>query len=137
MAASDTPTVHSDIDILERIQLWLMSYPPAVNDRPHLHIAVEDGIARISGSVKTPITRSFLVQHLGSIEGVRAVDASELYDDETIRLTVGTLLPYGIIANVEWGLVVLSGKLPAEDSLQDLVAQIAAVPGVKRVVVVG
>jgi hypothetical protein len=137
MADTTASDARPDIDILDEIHLWLTDYPPLQNDRHHIDIRVESGAVTVSGHLKTPITRSYLRQHINQISGVVRVDDSALYDDETIRLGVGPLLPQGAMAAVEWGTVVLTGALPGDPAVLDqLVASIAQVRGVYKVVTV-
>lgn len=134
MATTDAPVTRPDIDILDAIQLWMTGYPPLVNDRKHIQVRVENGIVLLSGNVKTPITHSYLLSHIKQIAGVQGVDDSTLYDDETIRLNVGAVLANGTIGQVEWGTVILAGKLPEGPALDALVERIGKIAGVKRVV---
>ncbi|MCL4248442.1 MAG: BON domain-containing protein [Anaerolineae bacterium] len=134
MATTDAPVTRPDIDILDAIQLWMTGYPPLVNDRKHIQVRVEDGVVLLSGNVKTPITRSYLLSHIKQIAGVQGVDDSALHDDETIRLSVGPVLTNGTIGQVEWGTVILAGKLPEGPALDALVERIGKIAGVKRVV---
>lgn len=137
MADTQTTAARPDMDILDDIQLWINDYPPLVNDRRHIHIQVTDGAVTVRGNVKTPITRSYVEHNISIISGVTSVDHGALYDDESIRLAVGPLLTQGTIANVEWGVVVLSGLLPNDAGLEALVGAISQVAGVKKVVAVG
>ena len=135
MATTDAPETRPDIDILDDIDLWMTGYPPLVNDRNHIRVGVEDGIVTLSGNVKTPITRGYLLTNIRKIDGVQGVDDGALYDDETIRLHVGHALTHGGIGQVEWGTVILAGKFPESDALDAVVASIGKIPGVKRVVI--
>ncbi|MCC6612557.1 MAG: BON domain-containing protein [Anaerolineae bacterium] len=137
MASTDAPVTRPDIDILDEIHLWMTGYPPLVNDRNHISVEVEDGLVRLRGNVKTPITRGYLLSNIKKFDGVQAVDDSALYDDETIRLHVGRVLTEGAIGQVEWGIVILAGKLPEGDALEALVAAIGKIPGVTRVLIPG
>ncbi|MCA9902520.1 MAG: BON domain-containing protein [Anaerolineae bacterium] len=135
MATTDAPVTRPDIDILDAVQLWMTGYPPLVNDRNHIQVRVEAGVVILSGNIKTPITRNYLLSHIKQIAGVQGVDDSALYDDETIRLNVGQVLTNGTIGQVEWGTVILAGKLPEGDVLDALVERIGKIAGVKRVVI--
>lgn len=134
MATTDAPVTRPDIDILDAVQLWMTGYPPLVNDRNHIQVRVEAGVVILSGNIKTPITRNYLLSHIKQIASVQGVDDSALYDDETIRLNVGQVLTNGTIGQVEWGTVILVGKLPEGDVLDALVERIGKIAGVKRVV---
>jgi hypothetical protein len=136
MADAQTPAARLDIDILADIQRWLFTYPPLSHDRRHIHISVSGGIATVSGNIKTPITRDYLRKHIGEVQGVHEIVDGELYDDDTIRLALGNLLEPGALANPEWGMVVLSGKLPDGEALQALVNRVGQIAGVHKVVAV-
>jgi len=131
MADAPVATPRSDLDIHEDIESIIIHYPPMVNDRHHVKISVENGTVKPVGHLKTPITRQYLVDTLPTVKGVVKVDDSQLYDDEKIRLEVGQLIPMGVFANVEYGVVILSGRLPQGTSEADLVQKVKAVPGVR------
>ncbi|MDX2141476.1 MAG: BON domain-containing protein [Chloroflexota bacterium] len=135
--AEQTQAVRTDVDILADIQRWMNSYPPFVNDRHHVQVDMKNGTAYVHGNTKSPVTRKYVQEHMREVEGVQSVDASGLHDDDTIRLALGKLMPAGVIANVEWGMVVLSGKLPADSEVEALMAQVGTIAGVRRVVTVG
>lgn len=137
MADAQTPVARLDVDILADIQRWIYTYPPLSNDRRHIQVRVEDGVVRIAGNIKSPITRDYLRRNLGEVAGVHQIDDLALHDDDAIRLALGTVVPPGTIANLEWGIVILSGVLPTDEALEALVTQIAQIPGVQRVVAVG
>lgn len=122
-----------DIDILEDIETLIVRYPPSANDRHHLHVDVQNGIARLTGYVKTNITQRYLADQIPLVPGVVGIEFNRLYCDETIRLEVGQVLPVGMFATVEYGSVILSGTLPASTGLHDLVTKVGAVAGVRRV----
>ena len=73
------------------------------------------------------------VLHL-KFEGVTGVDLSRLFDDDFIRLEAGKAIPVGVIANIEYGTVVLTGRLPQNMSADEVVSKVGTVPGVRRVV---
>jgi hypothetical protein len=134
MADTQTPPARTDIDILDDIQRWINTYPPLVNDRRHVQFSVQDGVAHLSGNVKTPITKRYVRENLRQVEGITGVNDSALHDDETIRLALGSLLPEGVIANIQWGNVILSGTPLSDGDFQALVTKIASIGGVQRVV---
>lgn len=123
-----------DVDILEAIHTVIAHYPPLAADRHHVRVSVVSGTAVLEGHVKTPITRQYLIEHVAAVPGVRGVQTKALYDDETIRLELGPVLPEGVFANPAYGVVVLSGALPGGVAEMDAVERAAAVPGVVRVV---
>lgn len=130
MAEAETVT---DTDLEEAIHQIFVGYSPIMHDRHRVHIEVKDGHVALKGHVKSPVTRDFLVKNVPLVEGVRSVDASALYDDEAIRREAGQVVPPGVFVTVEYGAVVLSGKLPENMTLETLVAQVGQVSGVHRV----
>lgn len=109
-------------------------YPPLTADRHRMDVTVQTGVVILNGHVKTPITRLYLVERIAELEGVRGISADSLFDDETIRFEVGRRLPDGVIANVSYGVVVLSGHLPAGTASEQVAQSAGAVPGVSKVV---
>jgi hypothetical protein len=123
-----------DVDIEEDVNDIIVTYPPLAADRHHIHVTVQSGVVVIDGHVRTPINRRVLIERTSDIPGVAGINADEFFDDETIRLQVGKLLPYGIYANPAFGVVALTGKPPVEPSVQEIIQRVARVPGVVRVV---
>jgi osmotically-inducible protein OsmY len=127
-------TVRPDMDIEEDVASIIARYPPLASDRHHIHVNAEDGIVYLSGNTSTPINRRYLVDRVLALPGVAGVNAEKLFDDATINLEVGQVIPTGVIANAHDGAVVLSGERPADpDTLAQRIAQI---PGVTRVVTI-
>jgi len=125
----------ADLDILEDVEHLIAHYPPSRKDRHAIRVVVKDGHVNLSGHVQTPNTRRYLMDNLPNIDGLRSVTADALYDDESARLDVGKVLPVGVrLGRVYYGRVVLSGKLPAGASGEDVIARVQQVPGVGRVV---
>lgn len=133
MADSTVVTPRPDLDIHEEIEDIIVHYPPMVNDRHHVKITVDDGVVNVVGHMRTTITRRYLIETLPTIKGVAKVDDSQLYDDEAIRLEVGQLIPQGVFANIEYGVVILSGRLPHGSSEAELVQKVKAIAGVRMV----
>ncbi|MFW5692049.1 MAG: BON domain-containing protein [Chloroflexota bacterium] len=133
MAETKEKAPRSDAQIEAEVQRVLHSYPPLVHDRHRLTITVNDGMLKVSGYVKSVPTYHYLRENLTRIEGVREVDANELYDDENIRRDVGQVVPYGVQVIVEYGAVILAGQLNEDAAVEDLVRKVALVPGVHRV----
>lgn len=129
------PVVISQRDdtlILDDIRHLIATYPPLTNDRPAIHVSVVNGLVTVSGHVMTTNTRRFFLSRLTSVEGVKTIDADELYDDTTIRLEVSRLIPAGVQANIRHGVVILSGEAPQD--VEGLANQILALRGVEKVV---
>lgn len=127
-------TPRPDIDILSDVNSVIAQYPPTAADRHSFTTTVQDGLVTLHGHVRTPISRRYLINELPKLDGVRALDSDALFDDESIRLDVGRLLPDGAMANVLQGTVALAGALPHGDDLVALADVLARVPGVVRVV---
>jgi osmotically-inducible protein OsmY len=123
-----------DVDIEEDVNDIIVTYPPLAADRHHIHVTAQSGVVILDGHVRTPISRRVLIERTADIPGVAGINADEFYDDETIRLQVGKILPYGVYANPAFGVVALTGALPAEPSLDEIIQRVARVPGVVRVV---
>lgn len=133
MTDHSAPAARIDSDIVEDIHTIIVKYPPTNNDRHHIHVRVEDGVAYLSGHVQTPIHRRYLQEKVALVNGVREVNVTELHDDETIRLDVGAVVPEGTQVNVRYGVVLLSGA-PIDEAVAE---RVAGMPGVVRVVTAG
>jgi osmotically-inducible protein OsmY len=133
MVEASVITPRPDLDIHEEIEDIIVHYPPMVNDRHHAKISVENGVVKLVGHMKTAITRKFVIDTISTVKGVAKVDDSQLFTDEAIKLEVGQLIPQGVFANVEYGVVILSGRLPQGTDSAALVQKIEAVPGVRMV----
>lgn len=132
MEHSQTPT--HDLDIEHEINELLRTYAPLRHDRHRVHVTILDGHVVVSGYVKAIPTYEFLVNNIGLVPGVKSVNHSDLYEDEYIRREVGQVMPLGIQVNVEYGAVILAGKLPQGMTFDELAQKVAQVPGVNRVV---
>jgi hypothetical protein len=127
------PTPRPDIDIEEDLHTIIRNYAPLQMSRPYFSFKSHDGIIHINGTVRTPQTRRVLVENAARISGVRGIDDSDLYDDDQVRVEVGSLLPPGAYASVHGGVVALTGSLPANQNVSALVEAISHLPGVRRV----
>lgn len=134
MTDLQTISTRPDMDIHEDVIRIILTYPPLANDRHHIDVAVENGIVTLRGNTMTPINRVYLEEHVAGLPGVHGVHAQHLADDETLRLDIGRLLPAGVIANVRYGAVVLSGTLPADTTVNELGERVVVMPGVNKVV---
>jgi osmotically-inducible protein OsmY len=134
MDQEEISVVRHDLDIREDIYRLMSHYPPLNHDRHQIEVEVEDGVVKLRGYARSRPTYRYLLDHIPSIRGVRAVDADELFCDEILRLDLGRLVPYGVIVNLEYGTAILTGRLPEDYSIEKLVKQIAQVRGVHRVV---
>ncbi len=129
-----TQAIRPAVDILEDLYNLIAHYPPLQSDRHHLRIEVQDGVVILSGHVRTPNTYRYLLNHVAEVRGVTSVNYQLLFVEEVIRLETGRRIPLGVIANVAYGAVILTGKLPTDTSAETVVNNVAQVPGVDRVV---
>ena len=135
MAQVSVEARRPDVDIQADIERNMLNYPPLAKDRHSIHIQVNEGTVKLSGHVQTPNTRHFFVNAVPTVEGVVAVDSGELYDDESIRLEVGRLLPLGVnVGRCQYGNVVLVGRLPDGVNLADVETKVREVPGVRQII---
>ncbi len=123
----------ADVDIAADIDNLLSMYPPMVNDRDYLHYTVDDGAVTLAGHVRTGITKRYITETVQGLPGVKSLDYSQLYDDGTLRLDVGQVIPVGVLVTVEYGVVILTGRLPDGTNERALVSQVEALPGVRAV----
>lgn len=129
-----TQTIRPDVDIEEDVRALIAHYPPLQADRHQVRILVNDGVVTLQGHVRSLITQGYLSDHAAEIAGVKSVDASGLFNEETIRLEAGQHIPGGVIANAVYGTVILTGKLPEGTSAESVVDALSKIPGVTRVV---
>lgn len=122
-----------DVDIEEDVAQLIRSYSPLKASHSYFKYQAHDGVVSLIGNVRSPQARRVLIDNVPNIAGVKQVDASALYDDETIRLAVGSLLPDGVMASVHFGAVALTGRLPAGASADEVTQKVGAIAGVKRV----
>jgi osmotically-inducible protein OsmY len=134
MAQPLTTAARPDVDIVESIMEIIAHYPPLAADRPHLKIGVQSGHVVLSGHVRTPITRRYLLERVAEVADVTGVDSDHLYDEESIRLEVGAALPDGVMAAPRYGTVILTGALPGGDALDALIQRVGSVRGVDRII---
>ena len=134
MAEKSSASIRSDLDIEAGIQKVMQdSYPPLMHDRHRIDVELQNGQVTISGYVKVPHTASYLVNKVQQVEGVKSVDTEGFYNDEDIRLRVGRVVPPGVQIIVEYGAVILAGKLPDGANVDEVVGAVRALPGVHRV----
>jgi osmotically-inducible protein OsmY len=122
-----------DVDVEEEIELLIRSFSPLKVSRSHFTFKSVDGHIAVEGNVRSPQARRVLIDNIPHIRGVVSCDSSRLFDDETVRLAVGELLPPGVSASVLYGTVALTGDLPEGASADTIVKAVSAVPGVRRV----
>lgn len=124
----------TDAELESDLHRLLHRYPPLAHDRHRVSVAVHDGVVTLKGFVKSIPTYAYVKEHVEAIPGIREIDATEFYNDEDIRLHAGHVIPYGVMVAVEYGAVILSGRMPESMTAEDLVKKVALVPGVHRVI---
>jgi osmotically-inducible protein OsmY len=128
------PEVVADEVIAQEIRDYIRSYDPLKASRDKLNVAVMNGVVRLSGYVETKRVRRFLMDYIPDLPGVLAIDDTLLYDDESLMLEVGKILPWGVRIRVDHGMVSLIGTLPNTVTAQDLILDISEIPGVDEVI---
>lgn len=137
MSEVEVRAVRPDVDIAVDIHEILVHYPPLALDRHHVQVKVQSGVATLSGHVKTPMSRRYLVERAAQVPDVTQVQADALFTEEGIRLAAGPVVPEGVIVNVRYGVVILTtvAALPADVSMEAVTAKVQAIPGVEQVIV--
>jgi osmotically-inducible protein OsmY len=125
--------VRSDEDILEDLHDLARSYDPLKMSRGYFRYSVVNGVVQLQGHIKSALARRFLNDRIPDIEGVVAVDDSQLYDDDALAVEIGKLLPTGVRVRLSHGAAVLTGVLPGEVSAEELIGSVAELPGVRTV----
>lgn len=134
MSEVQSTALRPDIDIREDVVSIIVKYPPLAADRFHIAVDVVNGEVILKGHAASPINRTYLVDFAALVEGVKGVDALQFYDDESLRLAAGRLVPQGVNVNVRSGTVLLS-VTPADGNIDEIAQAIAGIPGVNRVLV--
>lgn len=124
----------TDEDILEDVHRLVRSYQPLKMAQTHFRCHVRSGVVKVTGHINSELNRQLFLHNLPDIEGVMAVDDSELFDDDNLRLTIAKLIPNGVRLRVNYGIVALNGHLPAGTHVDELKGMLAELPGVKAVV---
>lgn len=129
----NTIITRPDEDILDDIHSLFTTYPPLQHDRHAIFVQVERGVVTLAGHIKAMPTYRYLQANLPKVKGIRVINADNLFEDETIRREVGKVIPVGMQVRVEYGVVILTGKLPEGATVEDVVQQVASVKGIKRI----
>ncbi len=125
----------TDLDILSDIEHLITQYPPLMKDRHAIKLQVKNGAVTVTGHVQTPNTRRYFLDIIPEVEGVHSVAADGFYDDESIRLEIGKVLPAGtLVAKIQHGTVILAGSLPAGKSAESVAKSVGKIPGVVQVI---
>ncbi|MEQ8676946.1 MAG: hypothetical protein RLP44_07770 [Aggregatilineales bacterium] len=134
MSEASVTQSRPDMDILADIHHVERGYPPLVNDRHQVNFEVNDGVVTVSGYTKATPTYNYTLGRVADIDGVKEVIAHNFFNDETIRLDVGRTIPVGVVLSVEYGTVILAGKLPDGTTIEEVVREVGLVEGVRRVI---
>ncbi len=120
-------------DIVEDIAALIRRFPPLWQSRHWFTTAARDGVVTVRGNIKSSVGRRVLLDNVPVIPGVVRLESSALFNDEDLRRQIGQIAPAGALVNVNFGRVVISGRLPAGDSPDALLARIKKLDGVRRV----
>lgn len=135
MVSATLINIRPIVDIEEDIRKFIRSYDPLKQARQYFSYEVDaNGKVTLVGNVRSVQARRVLVDNIPDIAGVTELDDSSFFDDEDMRLELGRLTPSGVIVRVNFGYVVLTGHLPPHTEEAELAAEVAAYPGVRKVV---
>lgn len=122
-----------DVDIEEDIRQIIGGFAPLKASRGYFTYQSKHGTVVLTGNIRSPQSRRVLLDNIPRVPGVKDCDASDLFDDEEVKFKVAQLLPPGLFANVHYGTVGITGKLPEGASAETISEAINALPGVRRV----
>ncbi len=123
----------TDEDILHDLNRLVRSYKPIIMSRGRFQYSVRNGVVTLTGNINTKLNRVLFLDELAQLDGVVALNDTHLYDDDTLRITIGKLLPEGVRVRCDHGAVKLIGRLPQDVSAEELQGRVAEVPGVRAV----
>jgi osmotically-inducible protein OsmY len=118
-------------DIEEDIRELIRSYDPLKQARPFLEFHAKDGKVTLTGHVRSVQARRVFVDNVPDIPGVTKMDDKKLYDDETLRLELGKVMPRGVRVRVNFGAVAINGTLPSDTTAEQIINAVKGVPGVR------
>ncbi|MBX3062597.1 MAG: BON domain-containing protein [Anaerolineae bacterium] len=123
-----------DVDIEDDIRQLIRSFAPLKASRDYFDFRSQNGVVKLWGNVRTTQARRVLLDNVPRVSGVMNCVADDLCADEDLRFEVAQLLPPGVFANVHYGTVTISGKLPEGASVEAISDAVRHVSGVRRVV---
>lgn len=134
------PVYYDDDEIFERIQDEIRNDPVLpVDDKSTLVISVDRGNITIAGNVRARTTRDLgqaVVQRVPGVVSIR----NQIADDLALETTIGLALARAgytrtseVTARSNLGRVTLWGYAPSLRAIDDIVREVARVPGVRRV----
>ena len=124
--------MRSDIDIEDDINASLRDFSPLKAARFFFQIRSTNGSIRVRGNSGSPQAKRVLLEYIRKTRGVSEIDMSDLHDDESLRLNIGSFLPEDILVTVQYGSVVLISKLP--DGNREILKRVRSLAGIRRVV---
>ncbi|GAB4576292.1 MAG: hypothetical protein Kow0077_31980 [Anaerolineae bacterium] len=135
MSVAQAVQLHRPVeDINEDIAAIIRRFHPLAQSRHFFTYEVTpEGVVRFSGHIKSQVAQKILLDSVARIPGVSGVDISDLHTEEELRIAVGRVLPPGVRARVDYGDVILVGKLPPRHKVETLVKKVASIPGVVHV----
>ena len=109
------------------------------DDRRALKVEVVDGVAHLSGNVRTPRTAILVRETAASVPGIDSV-RDAVADDLQLETEIGRALDAAglfrhgrIYARAALGVVTLDGFVSAEAVISDILKVVSSVPGVRSI----
>lgn len=129
--ADVTIVARNDADIFDDVQRLARTAFSTRLSRGNFQYAVRNGVVTVKGHLSSRIGYDLFIDNLMTIDGVVAVDDRELFDDETLRLQIGEILPRGMRMRIQHGVVALLGRLdPNSEEVLEALAAIGEMPGI-------
>lgn len=133
------PLTAADLDLYERVHEALDAQDVVRESDPPLLVGLADGVATVSGVVRTRIMRERVLYVVASTPGVKKV-IDELFTDPEIANAVAEALAAepgldsaAVDVSSYKGHITIYGQVPGEDQHARALAIAAAVPGVQDV----
>ena len=134
------PVYRPDAELIQAVRDALAAHPHlTADDRRALTADVADGVAYLSGNVRTPRAAAAVRDAAAAVSGVVEV-RSVVADDRTLEVAVGRALDAAgmfrqgrLYVRAALGEVTVGGYMPFA-AARDIVKAVAAVPGVRSVV---
>ena len=134
------PVYRADAELLQAVRDAFATQPHlTADDRRALSVEVADGVAWLSGNVRTPLAAAAARTAAAAVPGVGEV-RSTIVDDRALETAVGRALDAAgmfrhgrLYVRAALGEVTLEGYISAAGPARDIVKAAAAVPGVRSV----
>ena len=135
------PVYRPDAELLQAVRDAIAVQPHlTADDRRAVSVDVADGVAHLSGNVRTPQAEASVREAAASVPGLSEV-RSAVVDDRALETAVGRALDaagmfrYGrLYVRAALGEATVGGYISAAGPAADIVKAAAAVPGVRSVV---